>query len=578
MILNTRKNGFHESYYEHACLVVTERDVLDIDITGITAMTSLQRRWYDLFLLSYTDERASDYYHSTHGMREARRRHFQRHRGSIHPLSKFRNFWDMFILHVVILHQILIYLINSILLQSVSEYTCYCAMVLEVFIFYDIFVNARTGFIHKSSRKIELDEKLIVRNYRSKKLFFHAASSIPLAFIMFMRYGNEINCTLCKANNFNCFISFLTIINLFRVYELSSFWTRDRTSLKATVFFRILRIIVNINLIVIQFLHYSDTISLCVVMKTEKLSAPTYNDSFFDNIFELIHIEKANISGLVYLNAHFWRVVNFLGRPSFGTIIATSRMKYAIIYPHPLMMFIAYGLIMISTGWLLVEIIYFVTRFSYFEDEILKSEQYLSNLVKAKQLTEKFHSDMKDCFDFPATKMKVMEIKNGLNKSLPKVLRDEIAWQSYSRLLLRIPWFSDWPKTVVEHMIVLITERIYLERNIIAEVGAPGEGLMLVDTGVLVVYSLQGKEEGHLIDGDYFGELSLVTDREVRTSSIVSATKCKVLLLEKVLFRQMMRSYPDLFYSLREELKKEFFRDKPQAFNLDQIESRNAES
>lgn len=53
------------------------------------------------------------------------------------------------------------------------------------------------------------------------------------------------------------------------------------------------------------------------------------------------------------------------------------------------------------------------------------------------------------------------------------------------------------------------------------------EGLMIVARGELAVYTGQ-EETGHLIDGDYFGELSLVTDMEIRTSSVVSISSSLV--------------------------------------------------
>ncbi|XP_053607956.1 uncharacterized protein LOC128673840 isoform X5 [Plodia interpunctella] len=105
---------------------------------------------------------------------------------------------------------------------------------------------------------------------------------------------------------------------------------------------------------------------------------------------------------------------------------------------------------------------------------------------------------------------------------------------------------------------MLVKQRIYLREDMIAEVGAQSEGLVLVEAGVLAVFSAQHEEVGHLIDGDYFGELSLVTDREFRASSVVAASSCTVLLLEKYQFRMVMRDYPQLFYSLKEALKKEY--------------------
>ncbi|XP_060809807.1 potassium/sodium hyperpolarization-activated cyclic nucleotide-gated channel 1-like [Amyelois transitella] len=537
MSRNARKYRFHESYYDHACLIVSERDVLDIDIRGMNWSASLRRRWHDLFLLSYSDERAGDYYNSTHAMRMNRMIHFRRHRGCIHPLSKFR----------------LVFLRTHF-----PKIIFYLAMLLELFVILDIYINARTGFKHNVCKKIVLDGYHVLLNYCSTKLFFHSLSAIPLVFIMFLRYGKNINCALCKANYFNCVINFLTIINLFRVYELSSYWKRDRMSYYETMCFHFIRIGVIICLAISQFLHYSDIICLIQVMKTSAVSTPTHNSSFFDALFSFIYVEKVNFTNMMYINAHFWRIMNFLARPSFSLTLKTTNYKYAVIYPHPLMKFTAYTLILISTVWLAFEMFCCITRENYFDDEVYKNEQYLSNLIQAKQLSEDIRAQIKDYFNFIPAKIKLMEQKNSLNLSLPTVLKDEIRWQSFSRYVLRIPYFSDWPKEVIEKLVRLITEQIYLKNDLIAEVGVPADGLMILYAGVLAVYSLQNEEVGHLIDGDYFGELSLVTDREIKTSHVIAVSDCKILVVEKISFRHMMRDYPKLFYSLRLKLKRKY--------------------
>lgn len=51
---------------------------------------------------------------------------------------------------------------------------------------------------------------------------------------------------------------------------------------------------------------------------------------------------------------------------------------------------------------------------------------------------------------------------------------------------------------------------------------------MVVKAGMLAVYSSDNIETGHLIDGDYFGEISLVTDSEVSASEVVAITHCQV--------------------------------------------------
>lgn len=50
----------------------------------------------------------------------------------------------------------------------------------------------------------------------------------------------------------------------------------------------------------------------------------------------------------------------------------------------------------------------------------------------------------------------------------------------------------------------------------------------MVKAGLLAVYSSDNVETEHLIDGDYFNEMSLFTDGEVSACEVVAITHCQV--------------------------------------------------
>lgn len=101
-------NEFHESYYNHNCLIIPEKDVLDTDIVGTGFVTRLQRWWNDLFLLSCTGARSRGFYLSSHAISIERLRQFRKYRSRIHPMSKFR----------YLLRHILLYRWRRVLLYS----------------------------------------------------------------------------------------------------------------------------------------------------------------------------------------------------------------------------------------------------------------------------------------------------------------------------------------------------------------------------------------------------------------------------------------------------------------------------
>ncbi|CAG9782070.1 unnamed protein product [Diatraea saccharalis] len=153
------------------------------------------------------------------------------------------------------------------------------------------------------------------------------------------------------------------------------------------------------------------------------------------------------------------------------------------------------------------------------------------------------------------TKYRIVEQHNKFFKSFPIAVKREIVINSYIRKVTRIPYFAEWPMRMMENLILLLKEEIYLKNDTVCECGVPGNGMIIVDAGVMAVYTSDGEEKGHLIDGDYFGELSLIIDNERRTSSVLAVTTTKVLVLEKGAFRLFMREYPKLFFEMKQSIR-----------------------
>lgn len=83
-------SDFYESYYDHGCSIVPQKDVLETDLIDIGYIAGLRRWWNGLFLLSYGNQRSRKFYTSSHAIRMERMKQFRRYRNRIHPLSKFR--------------------------------------------------------------------------------------------------------------------------------------------------------------------------------------------------------------------------------------------------------------------------------------------------------------------------------------------------------------------------------------------------------------------------------------------------------------------------------------------------------
>ncbi|PZC77687.1 hypothetical protein B5X24_HaOG203054 [Helicoverpa armigera] len=187
------------SYYHHTCLIIPEQDVLEADISGTGFASRIARWWTDLFLLSYTSGRSTGFYNSTHAMRIERFKHFRKYKSRIHPMSKFRNFWDCLILHVFIINKILFRFTSTFIYDDLSIGLFYLGAFLELIIIVDLYVTLKTGYINHETKRVVLDAERCLVNFCKTKLFIHYVSAIPLHWFLLLKYGSNVSCGLCKA-------------------------------------------------------------------------------------------------------------------------------------------------------------------------------------------------------------------------------------------------------------------------------------------------------------------------------------------------------------------------------------------
>ncbi|KPI96754.1 Potassium channel KOR1 [Papilio xuthus] len=156
------------------------------------------------------------------------------------------------------------------------------------------------------------------------------------------------------------------------------------------------------------------------------------------------------------------------------------------------------------------------------------------------------------------TKLTITEKQNGCFHAIPASLKKEIIISSYGKYMSRIPYFYDFPQNLIEEIVLLLIEEVYLESDVVVEASLSSDGLIIVDVGVLAVRSSVDENTQYLIDGDYFGEISLVTDESYASPSVVAMISCKLLFLDKNAFRNMMRRYPKLFFAMKEQIVSKF--------------------
>uniref|UniRef100_A0A2A4JRF3 Cyclic nucleotide-binding domain-containing protein n=1 Tax=Heliothis virescens TaxID=7102 RepID=A0A2A4JRF3_HELVI len=539
---------FHDSYYHHTCLIIPEQDVLEADIPGTGFITRIVRWWNDLFLLSYTSGRTTGFYNSTHAMRIERFKQFRKYNSRIHPMSKFRNFWDFLILHIFIINKILFKFTSTFIYDELPLFLFYFGAFLEVIIFVDLYITLKTGYVNHETKRVVLDAERGLVNFCKTKLFIHYASAIPLHWFLLLKYGSNVSCGLCKANAFVSALKIISIFSLYRVCETSSYYIQTGRFTNKSYLFKFIRIGVISIVTLCQFYDLSDVVILCVFMKNGHVEGNSMLGLRTGYRYSNIENQLPNHIFLLYdMNRIFKALILF----SHG-------IRERTYYLDRLTSLIGYVLSNSFYFWTLMECLYWVNRLMYPTDSIMRLKNRTMTMISCRQLSDDLSYKVLQYLDFTPTKFKAVEKTNELWKTLPDELKKEAKLCRYLKTIMRIPFFSDLSLPLLQEITMMLEEKIFLRNDIVAEAREQAEGLMIIDNGVLAVYSEYQIEQGHLIDGDYFGGLSLVTDKELCMSMVVAITASKILLLQKNQFRILMREHPQLFSEIKIELKKRY--------------------
>ncbi|KAI8431235.1 hypothetical protein MSG28_001272 [Choristoneura fumiferana] len=537
-----KASTYFEPCYDHNCSVWDEKDVLDVDIKGEGCFSSLKRFWYNLFLLSFTDLRAKHFYTSSHAMKVARAIHFRHYRSSIHPLSKFRSFWDFFILHIMVLNKIFIH-INSSMIHDMGMSIHYAALACDALVIYDVYVNFKTGYADKASRTIYMDPSYVMYKFLSTNLCIHVASAIPLEALLLLKYGSRINCSPCKCNMFVVTLRIFSLIGTIRLFEVSSIYNRERSSYKLTTFCKFLRTLILGMVSMLQMMTLSDALNMVCIIVEKSLDKRSYVSVLLMYRYTM-ELEDA---GFLFFSLELSRISkSFL---LFGYGLRPNETTF-----DKLSALIAFVIAYTFHMWIFVGMNSCFTRLTYSEDLYITNLDRTKNILRARQMPDVMHDKVNEYYQCKISTLALTEKQNGLFGALPKALKRDIVLSCYRKHVLRLPFFADWPFDVINEIALLLQQEVFLDKDVIGNAYTQSDGLVIVESGLLAVYSVRNEETCHLVDGDYFGELSLVTDKEMRMSTIVAATSCSILFLSKQHFRKLMRDHAQLFFDMKTKL------------------------
>jgi CRP-like cAMP-binding protein len=111
-------------------------------------------------------------------------------------------------------------------------------------------------------------------------------------------------------------------------------------------------------------------------------------------------------------------------------------------------------------------------------------------------------------------------------------------------LLKRVPLFSQCSKKELAEIAAVADEIDLNEGRELTRQGAPGREFFVLVEGQADVRR-NSRKVRTLTDGDFFGEIALVTDRP-RTATVVATTPVRLLVVTDRAFRHMLEESPTM--------------------------------
>ncbi len=121
--------------------------------------------------------------------------------------------------------------------------------------------------------------------------------------------------------------------------------------------------------------------------------------------------------------------------------------------------------------------------------------------------------------------------------------------QSPLSLISRVPIFRTLTPAQQEKIAALLTPRIALPGETIVATNDRGSAMFFIVSGVVSIEGLN--TEAFISNGDFFGELSLLAPTRRRTTGMIAATACQLLVLHRSTFRRLRSTDPEIEKTIR---------------------------
>ncbi|XP_021712540.1 uncharacterized protein LOC5563918 [Aedes aegypti] len=525
----------------------------------------------------------------------------------IHPFSIFRQYWDMVVFVALTLHLLMLaFDFTFLIFQDEHEYlgAIRFDLLLCGVLMMEVMLKFITGFVIKETNEIVLEPKRIALNYlKYGRLVYDLLRVMPYILLLdtfnraYYRYSVDI---------YLAFIIYLYTINIFRYHEIFKYFKIIPTILRiGEKKILLMKLVMN----TIYVLHWSACLryilpELTIVMEPKSsesdvlgLSRQGIQDEKFSvghflvDVYwrhyrheDFVHYPVSQGRMIVdppnfemYVRYYFKnrpidkRIVDrnfvlmklddirrnatiferYLGSMKSTVKICLQAGRDEDAGLHFINNILTSFLLLGGWIWFTYILLSMVRLIVSSEMSQTKYEEFV-NEIRAYAFNKRLSDDFKSRMlrHLNCRYRRHYFNSTAILKTMSDNLRRSIQMDNCYHLLRYVEMFRGLPRAIIEDIVDNLHFEIHLEGDKLIEAGTQGDSMFFIAYGTAAVYSAQGVELGHLIDGAHFGEMSVLNKGNQRTATIEALENCEIYRLTYESFQKLIEPHPHLLLGM----------------------------
>ncbi len=236
-----------------------------------------------------------------------------------------------------------------------------------------------------------------------------------------------------------------------------------------------------------------------------------------------------------YVRAWYWTMTT-LTTVGFGDIVpkTVSQMIYA-------------GAVQLAGvgvfGYIVSNVATVLQRSDAAREHHMDSVDRVEMFMNMHAITPKLRQSVRTYFHYLWTHKRGYQERSVIH-DLPAKMRSEIFYEINRSIVSKVDFLREASSELIEELMLQLEPMIFVPGERIFRVDEPGLALYFIHSGVVEIRSRENALVATLEDGQFFGEMALLSDRP-RGATARAATYCEVYLLRKESFLSAMRTFPE---------------------------------